>query len=382
MHASQQTNSTSPPAGIPRDGVAADILNVLPGAVLLVDRRRQITYRNASAAAWLPVGEDVEAVLAAVRFFEPFQWSRVLADIFDHGGCVHLDCACKRFPGGATVLATLRGMPLRRTGAAPVDGVVIVMEERSTQEPTAEQLEISNRLTALGKVASRVAHELNNPLDGILRYINLALRLVDPAPDPKLKTYLSESRAGLLRMIQIVGDLLEFSRAGDGMFEAIGVNEVIEQAMKTVAAQAESAGVVISGDFQTRKMPVISGSRLYQVCLNLLKNAVEAMPGGGRLIVSSARIGNEVVIRVEDTGGGLPCPPELVFEPFFTTKPAGRGTGLGLAICKDFVEDLHGTITAANGPERGAVFTVRIPASSFGPAQRVPQTPTARGTRA
>jgi signal transduction histidine kinase len=225
-------------------------------------------------------------------------------------------------------------------------------------------------LTSLGKLASRVAHELNNPLDGILRYVNLALRLVDQSPDPKLKSYLSESRAGLMRMIQIVGDLLEFSRVGDGLFEAASVNDVIEQAIKAVVAQAEAANVMISADFQTQQMPQTSGSRLYQVCLNLLKNAIEAMPAGGRLSVTSGQLANDVVIRIEDTGTGLPIPPEKVFEPFFTTKPPGKGTGLGLAICKDFVEDMHGSITAANGAERGAVFTVRIPLAGFAAPKR------------
>ena len=111
-------------------------------------------------------------------------------------------------------------------------------------------------------------------------------------------------------------------------------------------------------------MPAVRGSRLYQVCGNLIKNAIDAMPDGGRLAVTAGMVDDEVVIRVADTGVGLPDEVDKVFEPFFTTKAAGKGTGLGLAICKDFVEDMHGAITAAPGEEGGAVFTIRIPISS------------------
>jgi signal transduction histidine kinase len=351
-------------------GPAAEILNVLHLAVLLVDRHRRIRYRNATAATWLPDARGIDEIFADARFFDPFDWNHAITGVLDVGAIFRADCAFKLASTGATVLATVRGAPLRDADRERVDGVVVVVEERLAQEPSAEQLEVSKRLTSLGKLASRVAHELNNPLDGILRYVNLALRLVDQSPDPKLKSYLSESRAGLMRMIQIVGDLLEFSRVGDGLFEAASVNDVIEQAIKAVVAQAEAANVMISADFQTQQMPQTSGSRLYQVCLNLLKNAIEAMPAGGRLSVTSGQLANDVVIRIEDTGTGLPIPPEKVFEPFFTTKPPGKGTGLGLAICKDFVEDMHGSITAANGAERGAVFTVRIPLAGFAAPKR------------
>ena len=356
-----------PPAPIEalRREPAAEILNVLHSAVLLVDRSRHIRYRNATATMWLPDTPDLDRAFADARYFEPFDWRHAVAQVMDGGEIFRTECALRLASTGATVLATIRGAPIRGAGVERIDGAVIVVEERSAQEPTAEQLEVSQRLASLGKLASRVAHELNNPLDGILRYINLALRLVDHAPDPKLKAYLSESRAGLMRMIQIVGDLLEFSRVGDAASEALSVNEVVEQAIKAVGAQAESVSVIVSADFQTQDMPVLSGSRLYQVCLNLFKNAIEAMPGGGRLSITTGIVSHHVVIQVADTGGGLLDPPEKVFEPFFTTKPPGKGTGLGLAICKDFIEDMQGSITACNGRDGGAVFTVRIPLSSF-----------------
>jgi two-component system NtrC family sensor kinase len=256
---------------------------------------------------------------------------------------------------------------LKESPTGRIVGATIVIEEGIRPPMSDQQHEVSRRLASLGKLAARVAHELNNPLDGILRYINLALRIVGDAPQPKLKTYLAESRTGLMRMVQIIGDLLEYSRSTSGEFDAVGINEVMDEAVRSLAAAAEEHHVVVAADFQTPAMPTVRGSRLYQVCCNLLRNAIDAMPDGGRLTITSGIIDDEVVLRVADTGVGLPEPIEKVFEPFFPTKPPGKGPGLGLAICKDFIEDMQGTITASHGENGGAVFTVRIPAV-IGPA--------------
>jgi signal transduction histidine kinase len=106
------------------------------------------------------------------------------------------------------------------------------------------------------------------------------------------------------------------------------------------------------------------------VCCNLIRNAIDAMPDGGRLSITSGVVADDVVIRVADTGVGLPTSAEKIFEPFFTTKAPGKGTGLGLAICKDFIEDMQGTITAAPGESGGAVVIVRIPLSGCAQAPR------------
>jgi len=135
--------------------------------------------------------------------------------------------------------------------------------------------------------------------------------------------------------------------------------------MRTMSEPAERNGVTIAAGFQNEHMPPVRGSRLFQVFCNLIKNAIDAMPKGGRLTVTSAVVDREVMVRVEDTGIGLPEQADKVFEPFFTTKQPGKGTGLGLAICKDYIERLHGTITAHNRPEGGAAFVVRIPVDSL-----------------
>ncbi len=350
----------------------SEILNSLEAAVLVVDRSQTIRYRNAVAGMWLPEGAELASVFAEARFLEPFAgWSAELGRVLDAGEALRFDCALCMPHHSSAVLATLRCSPLREDPArdsnlAPaVTGVVILIEKQAKQQDVEEKLEVSKRLTLLGKLATRVAHELNNPLDGILRYINLSIRLADDAPDAKLKSYLAESHTGLMRMMQIIGDLLEFARTTDGKFDQMNINEVVEQAIKSTASAAGDNGVVVAADFQSQDMPSVSGSRLYQVCCNLFKNAIDAMPAGGRLSITTGLVDDHVVIRVADTGAGLPKEVERIFEPFFTTKEPGKGTGLGLAICKDFIEDMQGTITAAPGEDGGALFKVRLPVSGF-----------------
>jgi signal transduction histidine kinase len=347
------------------DRTVVGILDSLGVGLLVADSDQRICYRNALAAAWLSDGDDLESTFAGTRFLGRFEgWILEFPRIIDQETTVRFQCALP-VPGRTPpLLATIHCTPWRTDNSQHAEGVVILIEEMAEQTAVDERLEVSKRLASLGKLATRVAHELNNPLDGILRYINLAMRLVDDVPESKLRDYLAESRTGLMRMVQIIGDLLEFSRTTEGEFEQATINEIVEQAIRAHDSTANENRVVVAADFQTPDMPSIRGSRLYQVCCNLIKNAIEAMPDGGRLSVTTGVVNDEVVIRVADTGVGLSDPPDKVFEPFFTTKEPGKGTGIGLAICKDFIEDMKGTITASPCEDGGAVFTVRIPLSS------------------
>ena len=346
------------------DPTAGAILDCLDLGLLVVDRDQVIRYRNAVAAAMLPEGDSLAAAFQGGRFLGEFAgWEAELQRVIDPGEAASFDCALPVPGSSSRTLARVRCQPLQAPDSGQVTGVVIVIDRNREGEVSEEQLEVSQRLASLGRLAARVAHELNNPLDGILRYINLALRVADAPPESKLKSYLSESRTGLMRMVQIIGELLEFSRTTDGEFDGLNVNEVVEQAMRSTASAAEANRIVVSADFQTPDMPVMRSSRLYQVCGNLIRNAIDAMPDGGRLSLTTGIVGEDIVIEVADTGAGLPPGADRVFEPFFTTKEPGKGTGLGLAICKDFIEEMDGTITASPGEEEGAVFTIRLPTS-------------------
>jgi two-component system NtrC family sensor kinase len=221
----------------------------------------------------------------------------------------------------------------------------------------------TERLAAIGKFTAKIAHELNNPLDGILRYINLACRSVEANNQDKLNEYLNNSRQGILRMVKIVGELLEFSRCRYlPTEEPIPTEQIIEEAIKTCTGRSDTPPVQIVKNF-AQDLPKLPAVNLFQVFCNLIKNAFDSMPDGGTLKISTkAESNGDITIEFRDTGHGFdPVNKDTLFEPFFTTKTQGKGTGLGLAICKDLVARHGGYITAANRAEGGSVFTVHLP---------------------
>jgi two-component system NtrC family sensor kinase len=166
-----------------------------------------------------------------------------------------------------------------------------------------------------------------------------------------------------MRMADIIRELASFSRGSWTTFDHTDINAMVEEAVKVLSEKALAGGVSIVCRY-SEGVPAARGSNLFQVFCNMIKNAIDAMPSGGTLTISTQIVDREVLIRFEDTGVGLPEPIERVFEPFFTTKAAGKGTGLGLAICKDIVEKYNGKIVPERGAGAGAVFTIRIPVES------------------
>ncbi len=356
------------PTPIPLAGIAEELFHSLPVGVVIFDRALRIVQRNQVAVTLFPEHPSISETLAAGTVEGQYQdWSTELRRVMDTGRPERYDSVLYSEDGQDERLLNLFCGPLRSDGSADVIGAVLVAEDVSPRASLERRLAVSERLAAVGKLAARVAHELNNPLDGILRYMSLARRLAtqDPVDSEKLADFLDRARSGLLRMADIISELLEFSRSAHTEARGGNVNTALEEAIRTLSDQADRNGVTVAAHFADAQMPPVRGSRLFQVFCNLIKNAIDAMPNGGRLIITSSVKDRDVVVRFEDTGCGLPDDANKVFEPFFTTKHEGKGTGLGLAICKDYIERLHGRITARNRPEGGAAFVVEIPADSL-----------------
>ena len=220
-------------------------------------------------------------------------------------------------------------------------------------------LETHERLAMIGKLAAGVAHELNNPLDGVMRYVSLAADGL-PKDSPQVP-YLLEARRGLRRMADIVRDLLQFSRNAN----LDATTEDAERLAKDAVAQAINGAKdrVISTAFEFPPVGLPLPRGMFQVFANLAKNAVDAMPRGGTLSVAAQLASGRVLIRVSDTGTGIPEDiREHVFDPFFTTKEVGKGTGLGLPICQRIVERLGGTMTLESEVGHGTTVHVDMPA--------------------
>ncbi len=221
-----------------------------------------------------------------------------------------------------------------------------------------EQLIQAAKLTALGEMASNVAHELNNPLTSIIGFTEL---IKEEEDTEEVKRYLEIIEKESLRARDIVNQLLEFSRKKPLMMEDINTGTLFNDILQLVELQIKNTSIELRKELNY--LPVIKGdyNQLKQVFINLLNNAISAMPDGGVLKINTKKIDNSISISIEYTGTGIP--PEIlprIFEPFFTTKKE-KGTGLGLPISYRIVENHGGRIEVRSEVNKGSVFTVILP---------------------
>jgi two-component system NtrC family sensor kinase len=230
-------------------------------------------------------------------------------------------------------------------------------------QATQQQLVQSAKLAAIGELAASVAHEINNPLTVILGSSAVLLRRTpaDSFAYAKITNVINAAnRAG-----KIVRDLLDFSRRREPRHEVLDANELILRSLDIVQVRLASGGVTVQAALDPGT-PLVVGDRdqLTQVLINLMTNAVDAMPGGGTLTVESELQPEEgvVVISVADTGTGMDQGQiARIFEPFFTTKGEGKGTGLGLSVSLSIISRHGGTIEAQSQPGRGTTMRVKLP---------------------
>ena len=234
------------------------------------------------------------------------------------------------------------------------------------------QLDISEKLAMIGRLASGVAHELNNPLDGVRRYVRMTQEGLD-AEKTDLSDYLGRAMSGLSRMTSIVRQLLTFSRNIVIENELENLRTMLEEVVRTLAPSG-SAGATIELENPYLDIPVQRA--LFQVFVNLIKNsldAVETLGPRGLVRVRVRRVADHVDIEVEDNGVGVAAEDlRRVFEPFFTTKEVGRGTGLGLPISARIVERCGGTIRFESEKGKGTLVTVTLPLRVAAPAVASP----------
>ncbi len=340
------------------------ILQSLPIGFVAFDPGLKVIQANTQAAKLIELGDFIDKSLAKGTDEKIWLgWTQQLNSVISTSqGRLFDDVAYTS--NDKTRLLRILCSPLTEGATAKNLGGVMMIEDVTEKIDIQRKLANAERLATVGKHASKVAHELNNPLDGILRYLNLAIRLVEQEGLEKPKEYLTQCRQGLMRMVQIVSELLEFSRTTYMPLEHVKVEQIIEEALKTMETRMEASSVRIVRNYALG-LPQVRSGNLFQVFCNLAKNALDAMPNGGEMRIATRQAAdNTIVVEFRDTGMGLPPDTEAIFEPFFTTKANGKGTGLGLAICRDIVENVHGRITAENAPECGSIFTVYLPVTN------------------
>jgi len=243
-----------------------------------------------------------------------------------------------------------------------ITGAVIVTTDISEKVALEKQLDISERMASIGKLAAGVAHELNNPLDGTMRFTNLTLDHTEEG-DVR-REYLLGAKEGLNRMAKIVASLLTFARQASPTREPTDVNQAIRDALLFTDKRDRRQNIKVVVQLDEQLPPVIA-AELHQVFVNLINNAFDAMLKGGTLKITTLPEGKLVKIIFADNGPGIPADiRDNIFDPFFTTKEVGKGVGLGLAICYGIIEKYNGTIEVESSPGEGSVFTVKLPATN------------------
>lgn len=246
-----------------------------------------------------------------------------------------------------------------------------VRQKTSELEGLNAQLIQVEKAASLGRMAATVAHELNNPLSGILTHAKLTARRIaglmpEGSDRQRLLDALELIRSESMRCGNIVRNLLTYARQGSAELRVAGLHEVIDRALHLVAHHIELRGIEAERDFSLGDDRVVCDpEQIEQALVALLVNAVEAMGEGGRLVVRTAADGagpDHVRLSVTDTGVGIA--PEVlphIFDPFFSTKHETKGVGLGLAVVYGIVRRHEGRIDVESRPGRGTTFTITLP---------------------
>ena len=245
-------------------------------------------------------------------------------------------------------------------------------EMRKLERDIADQARVlhQDKMMSLGRLAASVVHEINNPLSGILNYSRLMTRVLQQGEltserRDKFQRYLGVVETETSRCSQIVSNLLSFSRRSPAAFAPVDVAELLRRCILLSGHKLELSRIRLDSNIQP-DLPPVQGdfNQLQQCVINLIFNAIDAMPQGGRLTLDAGAGDSPqtVSIRVQDTGPGIPAEHlSSIFEPFFTTKSEGHGLGLGLSTVYGIVERHHGTVEARNLDEGGAIFVITLP---------------------
>jgi two-component system NtrC family sensor kinase len=273
-------------------------------------------------------------------------------------------------PDGVTRHWLVSKVPMRIDGEE-VSHVITVGEDITERVVASRAVARSEKLAAVGRLAAGVVHEINNPLATIAACAEALESRADAgvygagADVDDLREYLQLIRGEAFRCKQITNGLLDFSRARAVQHAPVNLSEVVESAARLLLHQKRGAAIRVEVNVGA-DLPLVSGDegQLQQAVIILAENAIDAMPGGGTLTLSTRRDEEGgASVEVRDTGQGIaPKILERIFDPFFTTKEVGRGTGLGLAVCYGIVTEHGGRIAVESAVGRGSLFTIRLPA--------------------
>jgi two-component system NtrC family sensor kinase len=343
-----------------------DSINV---GLISVDLEGRVTHSNSAVEAILEIGgEEALGKQVADLFAEDF--ADTLRQVLgSEGWHLHqlrniykLHTATRN--GRSLVLnislAPLQGDSPERTGA------LVVLEDVTGRIRLEEQLQQREKLSSIGLLAAGVAHEVNTPLTGVSSYTQMLMGMLSEN-DPK-HALLQKIGRQADRATNIVNNLLNFSRTGSATeFTELDVNRVLDDTIQLIEPQLRRNQIEIARSYEAN-VPLIVGNagKLQQVFTNLLLNARDAIPDGGRITLKTETSHDDsLLVEVSDNGIGIaPENVAKIYDPFYTTKGVGRGTGLGLAVSYGIVQEHSGHISVESSPGRGTTFRIALPTSN------------------
>jgi PAS domain S-box-containing protein len=248
---------------------------------------------------------------------------------------------------------------IEHRGEKTIQGIYMDVSDRKNLE---SQLIQSEKMAAIGQLAAGIAHEIRNPL-GIIMNALYDLSEILRTDNPEVREDLQIAKDEIVRAQEIINNLLEFSRESGVEMEEVNINDLLRRTLRLMHKYLQTNNVRVITAFGKVGTCVANQNALRQVFLNLITNAVQAMPEGGELRLRTLRTPEKnVILEFSDTGVGIPAQHlSSVFNPFFTTKEPGKGTGLGLSIVHSVVKRYHGNITVQSKPQGGTTFLIELP---------------------
>jgi PAS domain S-box-containing protein len=254
--------------------------------------------------------------------------------------------------------------PFKDSSGTLTGGYVVILEDITEKKKMEEQLFHSAKLASIGKLTAGISHEIGNPLASISSLVQELRALGTKSTEDKefTRESLKTINSHLERIARIVHSLGDFARISTSEKTVSNISEILDRTVSLVKYDKRVKNIHIAVDMGDVPQLLLNPDQVQQVFLNLMLNALDAMPDGGRLDIKAMGDGDFVEVVFSDTGIGIDeSVMDKIFDPFFTTKPLGRGTGLGLSICYGIIREHNGTITVKSKKREGTTFVVRLP---------------------
>ncbi|MEW6378558.1 MAG: ATP-binding protein [bacterium] len=344
-----------------------NIISAIGAGLIIIDSNYKVIWSNRTMEEWFRSDRTLEGMPCYILFKRGSRNCEkcMMRATFESGivhrvrhSLVNSEGERKHYQLTTTPLMDINGNIIQ---------VLCLVQDITQQVGMQLKLIQAGKLAAIGELASGLAHQLNNPLVGVLNYVQLLQRKIGPN-DPN-REMLDIVERGALQCKDIVKNLLNFSRPHHFNFELLDLQAVIDSTIVLIENTLKVGNIKIIRD-TGRTLPPIEGNvtQIQQVFLNLLMNAFHAMPTGGTIRISSEIVRDQaadqdyVIIKFTDSGSGIPKSIiDKIFDPFFTTKDKDSGTGLGLSIAYGIIKAHNGTIEVESEEGKGATFMVHFP---------------------